>query len=138
MSVTRRVALIAVLAGAAGSLGFMLRVGHRKEIAFLLVLFAIWVLSPFVALILADRASKRWSARTRATLYVVMLLVTLSSLAIYGYVALGPPRPKPASVFLLVPLGSWLLMAIVVPLAALLSGRGSRGGGNARGESATL
>ena len=51
------------------------------------------------------------------TLRRLMLIVTLGSLAIYGYVALSPPRPKPASVFLLVPLGSWMLMGIVLVIA---------------------
>lgn len=125
---------IAVVAGAAGSIGFMLRSGYRNGSTvpvILLILFTIWVLSPFVALLLADRVSKRWSVLTRATLHGVMLIVTLGSLAIYGYVAVSPPRPKPAAVFLLVPLGSWLLLAIVVPIAGFLSGRRSRGSASA-------
>jgi hypothetical protein len=124
----RGTALIAVLAGAAGSLGLMLRAGQRQNSRILLLLFGVWVLSPFVAAAWAHAVSKRWSAVTRATLYVVMLVLTVSSLAIYGDVALGPPRPKPAFVFLIVPLASWLLIAIVLPLAALISGRLSRRG----------
>ena len=125
----RAVATIAVVAGAAGSVGLMLRVGHRNPSRILLVLFWIWVLSPFVALVLADLVSKRWPVLTRAALYSVMLVLTVGSLAIYGDVAFGPPRPKPASIFLLVPLASWLLIALVVPVAAFLSGRRSRQGG---------
>jgi hypothetical protein len=128
------VALIALLAGAAGSVGFMLHVGHRNDAVIpvvLLIFFTIWVLSPFAALLLADRVAKRWSRLSRAALHGVMLVVTLGSLAIYRAVALGPPRPKPAAGFLLVPLGSWLLMAIVVPFAAFRSGR--RSGGSAGG-----
>jgi hypothetical protein len=117
------VALIAVVAGAAGSVGLMLRAGHPP--LFLRVLFVIWVLSPFMALLLADKVSKRWSLITRATLHSVMLIVTLGSLVIYGGAALRPPASKPAFLFLVVPLGSWLLMAIVVPMAALISGRQS-------------
>jgi hypothetical protein len=104
----------------------MFRVGHRKEIAPLLVVFAVWVLAPFLALLFADRASQRWSPPTRTTLHGVMLLVALGSLAAYGVVALGPPRSKPAAVFLLVPPASWLLMTLAVSLAALLSGRRRR------------
>ena len=84
----------------------MLHVGRRNESHVLLLLFTIWVLSPFVGLALAANVSKRWSALTRATLYGVMLILTLGSLVIYGDVALGPPRPKPAFMFLVVPLGS--------------------------------
>jgi hypothetical protein len=87
------------------------------------VLFAIWVLSPFVALLVAHTVSKRWQVLTRASLYGVMLIVTAGSLAFYWNVAFGPPRPKPASVFLLVPLGSWLLITIAVSTAAFVSRR---------------
>jgi hypothetical protein len=128
LGLLRAVARIAVAAGAVGSVGLMLRVGHRNPSRILLVLFAVWVLSPFVALAVADNVSKRWSVFTRTTLHSVMLIVTLGSLAIYGDVAFGPARPQPAAMFLLVPLGSWLLMTIVVPLAALISGRLSRRG----------
>ncbi len=125
------VAVTALVVGAGGSVGLMLWVGHRNPSRVLLVLFTIWVLAPFTALLLADMASKRWSVITRATLHSVMLVLTLSSLAIYGDVV-WRPRPQPAFVFLVVPLGSWLLMSIVVLIAALISGRLSRrGAGNA-------
>ena len=90
-------ALIAVLAGAVGSVGLMLRAGHRNPSRLLLVLFALWVLSPFIALVLANMVSKRWSVLTRATLYTVMLAIAVGSLAIYGDVALGPPGRRPLS-----------------------------------------
>jgi hypothetical protein len=121
------VALTAVVAGALGSVGLMLWVGHRNPSPVLLVLFATWDLSPFIALVLADMVSKRWSVITRATLHSMMLVLTLGSLACYGDVV-WRPRLQPAFVFLVVPLGSWLLMTIVVPLAALISGRLSRRG----------
>jgi hypothetical protein len=109
----------------------MLHAGHRNPSRLLLVLFALWVLSPFIALVLANMVSKRWSVLTRATLYTVMLVLTVGSLAIYGDVALGPPRTKAAFVFVVVPPASWLLIAIVVPIAALISGRPSRRGDGA-------
>ena len=121
----RAVALIAVIGGALGSVGLMLWVGHRNPSWVLLGLFVIWDLSPFMALVLADIVSKRWSVLTRATLYVVMLILTLGSLAFYGDVV-WRPRPQPAFMFLVVPLGSWLLMTIVIPIAALISARLSR------------
>jgi hypothetical protein len=122
----RTAALIAVLAGAVGSVGLMLHAGRRNNSRILMVLFTLWVLSPFLALVLANAVSKRWSVLTRATLYSVTLVLTLGSLAIYADVALGPPRAKPAFVFVVVPPASWLLIAIVVPIAALISGRRSR------------
>ena len=131
LGLLRAVALIAVVAGAVGSVGLMLWVGHRNPSRLLLVLFALWVLSPFIALVLANMVSKRWSVLTRAALYTVMLVLAVGSLAIYGDVALGPPRTKTAFVFVVVPPASWLLIAIVVPIAALISGRPSRRGDGA-------
>jgi hypothetical protein len=119
-------ALIAVLAGAVGSVGLMHHAGRNNPSRLLLVLFALWVLSPFLALALANMVSKRWSVLTRATLYTVMLVLAVSSLVIYGVVALGPPRQKTAFVFVVVPPASWLLIGIVLPIAALVSRRPSR------------
>ena len=119
LRILRGVGLIAVAAGAVGSIGFMLRAGHPP--LFLRVLFAVWVLSPFVALLFTHAVSKRWRVLTRATLYSLMVIVTVGSLAFYGNVVFGPPRPKPAFVFLVVPLGSWLVMTIAVSIAAFIS-----------------
>jgi hypothetical protein len=93
------------------------------------VLFVVWVLSPFLSLVAANLISRDWPVLTQATLYSLMLVLALSSLAIYGDVALGPPRRKMASFFLVVPLASWLLMAIALPIAALISGKLSRQSG---------
>jgi hypothetical protein len=128
LKVLRAAALIALLVGAVGSVGLMLREGHRNPSRLLIVLFTFWVVSPFMALVLANVVSKRWSVLTRATLYSVMLVLALGSLAIYGDVALRPHRAKTAFVFVVVPPVSWLLIAIVVPIAALISGRLSRPG----------
>ncbi|MFI5387172.1 MAG: alpha/beta hydrolase family protein [Fimbriimonadales bacterium] len=84
------------------------------------------MLSPFVALVLANLISKRWSVLTRTTLHGVMLILTVGSLAIYGNMVSAPPGSKLAAPFLVVPLGSWILITIVTPMAALLSRRLSR------------
>ncbi len=122
----RAAALIAALAGAAGSIGLMLLAGHRNPSLLLIVVFALWVLSPFMALVWANVVSRSWAVLTRATLYVVMLVISFGSLAIYGALAFGPLRAKTGFVFLVVPAASWLLIAIVIPIAALISGRLSR------------
>lgn len=130
LGLLRAVARIAVVVGAVGSVGFMLRAGRRTP-HFLLVLFVIWVLSPFVALAWANLVAKRWSVPTRATLYGVTLLIALGSLAIYGGVVSPPAGSPGAFVFVAVPPGSWLLMTIVVPIAAWISRRLSRRGAGA-------
>jgi hypothetical protein len=88
-----------------------------------MLLFAVWVRSPFIAAVLAHMASKRWSLLTRETLSVVMLVLTVGSLMIYGNTAFGHSTRKVGFVFLMVPLASWLLAAIVVAIAAFISGR---------------
>jgi hypothetical protein len=101
----------------------MLHAGRRNDSRILLLIFTVWVLSPFMVLLAGMLASKHWPPLTRATLYSVALALTLVSLALYGYVALGPPRAKTAPIFVVVPPASWLLIAIVVPIGALISRR---------------
>ena len=109
LALIRTAALIAVLVGAAVSVGLMLWEGRRNDSRLLLALFALWVLSPFVALGLAYAASTRWSVVSRATYHGVVLLFTLATLAIYGNVVFGPSRAKSAFMFIVVPPATWLL-----------------------------
>jgi hypothetical protein len=44
----------------------MFHAGRRNDSRVLLVLFALWVLSPFMVVVLANVVSKRWSVQTRA------------------------------------------------------------------------
>lgn len=122
----RTTSLIVVVVGAAGSVGLTLYAGRHSDSLTLKVLFALWVLSPFLGLILAVVASRLWSFFTRAALHSAMLVVSLGSLAIYGVRVLRPPKSQAAFVFVVVPVASWLLIAVVVLLASCLSGRLSR------------
>jgi len=115
LGLLRAVSLAAVVVGAMGSVGLMLRAGQRTP-RLLLVLFTIWVISPFVALLWANIVSKCWSAVTRTALYCVTLVVTLGSLATYGeLVVIRPPGSANAFLFVAVPPASWVFMTIVVP-----------------------
>ena len=117
-------ALTALVVGAGCSVGLTLWVGRRNPSRVLMALFVIWVLSPFAALLWADMVSKSWSISSRTTLCSVMLVLALSSMALYGDVVLRPPRSTPASRFLLVPLGSWLVMAIAAMVSGWVKRRG--------------
>lgn len=128
LKVLRGAALVAVLAGGGGSFALMLRAGRNQRSIILILLFAAWVLSPFIGAILAHTVSKCWSILTRVTLSVVMLILTAGSLMIYGNAAFGHSTAKVGFVFLMVPLASWLLAAIVVSISAFISGRQSRRG----------
>ena len=132
LDLLRMAALIAVGVGAAGSVGLTLRASERAP-RFLLVLFIIWVMSPFAALAWANLVSQRWSVLTRAMLYGVSFVTVLSSLAIYGGVVSPPAGSPHAFIFVAVPPVSLLLMALlmamVVALGALISRRLSRRAG---------
>jgi hypothetical protein len=106
----RPAALIAIPVAAVASVALMLYTGRNSSI-FLLTLFTVWVLAPFAALAWAQAVSKR-----SAALHILTLSLALASVAVYADVALGPPRQKPAFAFLMVPLASCLLIAIVVAI----------------------
>ncbi len=88
-----------------------------------MALFILWVLAPFAGLATAHFLSKRWSVAVRAVLAGLTLMIAAASLAIYTLVALGPPRPKPAAFFLVVPAASWLLIAVATAFGVLISRR---------------
>ena len=126
LDLLRAVALLATVAGAAGSLGLMLRAGERTP-RFLLVLFTVWVLSPFAALLWANMVSKRWSVLSRAALYGVTFIITLGSFAIYSeWVDVKPAGAANAFLFVAVPPVSLLFTAMVISIAAFVSRRSSR------------
>jgi hypothetical protein len=107
--------------GALASFGLMLSVGHY-QFNVLMLLFTIWDLSPFLALILVDAVSKHWAVFHRAALYTVMLIVAVASVTIYGSVVLRAPA-QPAFAFLVVPVGSWVLLILVVLVGHAVSRR---------------
>jgi hypothetical protein len=126
LSILRIVALLAVLTGAGCSLGMMLYAGRKNDSVLLIAIFVIWVLAPFIALLVTIFISKRWSVQTRTRLYMLTLILTAGSLLGYSGV-FSPPGTKTAFVFLVIPLILWVVMAIVITTFLLkerrLSGR---------------
>ena len=119
-----RVSALLVGGGALGSLGFLLRAGQRKHSPpGLMVLMALWVLAPFLALAVAHAASKRWPEIARARLSRAILIVALGSLAVYGADALHPLAAKAAVPFVIVPAAAWLVLAIAIAAARLSAKR---------------
>lgn len=118
----RRLSLAFLLIGLLGSLGFMFYTGRRNESVVLMTLFFGWVSSPYVGLLIANRMAKRWSSLTRNTIYVLTFVVTSMSLVVYSGI-LSPADMKPAAVFLLTPLASWIIGPIAIWLSVIRSRR---------------
>jgi hypothetical protein len=117
----RTTALVMILIGSVGSIGFTLRAGGNNRSILLVALFVIWVFSPFIALLVANIASKRWTDYARVVFFVLVIILTFGALASYSGI-LALPGAKPAFRFLVTPLISWILIIIVI----FLSRRGNR------------
>jgi len=117
----RTVALAIVLVGAVGSLYFMFNAGRNQKSLFLIVCFTSWVLSPFIALLIANVISKRWSFPTRMSFFFLILIISVGSLVSYGGALSQLGTKPPAFKFLIVPLISWLLIVTVIPISRRIS-----------------
>ena len=84
---------------AVGSFSIMLYTGKHQDSKFLILLFSMWVLSPFIALYLAYKHHIGWPVLRRTLLNQLMLIVSMSSMLIYG-LSLFVPFRRPAFVFL--------------------------------------
>ena len=113
----RKAALITAVVGGLLSVLLMIHAGRYNMPALLIVLIGMWVLLPYDALMMGNVLSPGWSEATRVTLYRMTFLVTLVSLAIYASVAFGPPRPKPAFFFVIIPPLSLALIGISLLIA---------------------
>src|SRR4249919_940822 len=121
----RAVARLALLAGAAGSIALMLRAGARQRSAVLILLFTGWVLSPFIALALANMRAARWPPRMRTALSAAMIGVSVLCLTIYSMHAVRGVM-KAGFVYLVVPAAAWLLIVVVLGVNAAFSKIGPR------------
>jgi len=125
MIALRAAALMAVSVGALGSVGLTLYAGRQNPSSLLILAFAIWVLSPFVLIVLADRLSTRWLTESRMALHGAAFAVALISLAAYAVRVMRPPKAQAAFGFVVVPPVCWFLVAGAIAAGALLSRRHS-------------
>jgi len=93
----------------------MLYAARGQHSLLLLLLFTGWVLAPFCVLMWTYVASRNWALSGRA-LHGVIYFVTLGSLTIYGTLAVGILRAKNGFIFLVVPAGAWVIIAIALAL----------------------
>jgi hypothetical protein len=119
------VMLLAIIVGALGSLAFMFHAGQQTP-RLLLVAFTVWILAPFAFLFWANRLATRWSIPTRIILYIVAILISVGSLAVYsGLVDVKPAGSANAFLFVAVPPVSLVVSVLTIGLARLMSGRRS-------------
>ena len=116
-------ARLAMIVGATGGLVSMFIVGHRQRSVLLIVLFATWVLSPFVALALVQARAKGWPSTSRTMVRYAAILISLGTLATYVYVIVRPLKSQPASTFLIVPFVSWVAVVVVAALGTFRARR---------------
>jgi hypothetical protein len=116
----RSVARAALIAGAAGSVVLMMRAGSRQRSLALIMLFTGWVISPFLALAIANIRSARWQPMTRSALYGAMIGVAFISLSVYALQALLPGM-KAGFIYLVVPAACWVLIAMALATAVALA-----------------
>jgi hypothetical protein len=119
--VLQTAALAVALAGATGSVGLTIFQGRRNPSLLLMGMFAVWVLSPFVALVISLLSSRAWTFPARVMLWGFTVTIAIGSLAVYAGVALGVPQRQPAAFFLVVPMLSWLFVGALLSLRAWLS-----------------
>ena len=117
-SILRTTAFTVALVGSVVSVGLMLRACRFNDSGVALALIAIWILSPTIALVFADLAARRWPIFSRATVHGLMLVIALGSVLIYGTGVLALVNPRAGFPYALIPAVSWLLIALVLSIAA--------------------
>ena len=99
--------------GAVGSLCFTVYAGRHNSSFLLIALFAVWVLTPFAGLWLAERSAERVPVGIANSMRGSALVIMVCSLGIYGAAAISGPSHHTTFAFLAVPAASWLA---IVPL----------------------
>lgn len=121
-STLRAIVRSGVWIAAAGSLACTLYAGRHNKSVLLVVLFAVWVLSPFAGLIGSERAAEHSPSGIANAMRASALIIAIFSLGIYVAVAASPPEHHTAFPFLAVPAVSWLAIVPMV-IAARLAAR---------------
>jgi len=108
----------------------LLRHAQQRTPPMLVVLFVVWVVSPFVLLGVVNLRSPRWTRRTRLTLCIVTLIVTVASLVIYVDDNIAHRTAKAAFVWVAVPPVSVLVSLIAIGIAIFVDKRSPANLGN--------
>lgn len=121
-SFVRAALLTILLFGVIGSLCFVFNAGRNNNSILLQGLFIVWVISPFVALLIADFISKQRTLLSRKAIFWLTVIITIGSLVSYSG-AFNTPQTKKAFVFLIVPLLSSLFLILTILTTLRLSSK---------------
>ncbi len=110
-----------LLIGIGGSLIMTFRTGQNNNSLLLMVLFMVWVTSPFTALSIIYTKSKNYLRNKRVIFFIVTIFITCISLIEYCGV-LKFQGLKPAALFLILPLISWILIIITILFTTVFTG----------------
>jgi len=114
----QRLAFVLCLLAAFGSLALVIIAGRHSP-PLLTILFAGWVISPFIALFLVRSIGTFRPIMADSIFSCMIFLISIGSLTAY-IVALVHSTVKPATqVYLIVPLCSWILIVIAVTTKAI-------------------
>jgi hypothetical protein len=102
------VAYLVIIIGALCSLTLTYYAGRNNKSFLLSLMFMAWVLSPFIVLLLTNFTFKGLILN-----FYLSIIIALCSLICYSGI-LNPVGMKPAFIFLIVPLVSWVLIIIVI------------------------
>ena len=105
--------------GAMGS-SFLFILAGRQTPRVLFGPLVLWLILPFVVLLVAHRSTSDLSTKARFILYGVTLIVSVTSLAIYTYQVNWPRQSTPAFYWVLVPPASGLFMMITLVVSAIV------------------
>ena len=118
----RSASLLATGAGGVGAIALTLSALNRSLIVLVLG-FALWVGAPFAILAWAIIKSKSWPSPTQMVLYLLAILNTAGTIAIFGHFVAHPRPAQPAAPFVLIPVASVVLIALFVGIPFLTTRR---------------
>jgi hypothetical protein len=110
-------ATLTTTAAALGGLVAMFLIGRHQRSILLIVMFAVWVLSPLVALVLINARARAWNPPAHRTFQYATILISGVAFIRYVWVVVRPLTAQPASTFLIVPLVSWIAIGVAAAVA---------------------
>ena len=106
------ISILILLAGAVGSIVFTLNAGRNNSSVLLPILFIGWVISPYLALLAIHFYSRLRQSFSDAFYLRMTGFITLFTTVAYSGI-FSPKGMKPAFVFLVVPLISWMIIVLM-------------------------